>query len=159
WSPQSAIDRRQYVEQAKLQIPVFFENKDGGLGVSLGASSGGQWHALRDENDPAPLGQKTTTHIRIFWPGYKEFKRQIPIRDESRARNPITMAKFVAQVGRTLNTFLQVCELDSGRNDDRSKIWRIGPCGIQHSDIVVIGAVHVSAGSWMPILQLNRYVF
>jgi hypothetical protein len=47
-------------------MPVFFENKNGGLaGLSLGEFTDGQCHDLRDANDPAPLGQKTTTHIRI----------------------------------------------------------------------------------------------
>ena len=65
WSPLSAADIRQYVENAELQMPVFFEDKDGGLGLSLEASTDGQCHVLRDGSDPAPLGQKSTTHIRI----------------------------------------------------------------------------------------------
>jgi hypothetical protein len=36
--------------------------------------------------------------------------------------------------------------------------WRIGQGLIQRNDIIIIGAVHVSAGSWMPILQLKRYI-
>ena len=36
--------------------------------------------------------------------------------------------------------------------------WKIGAGGITQDDVIVIGAIHVSAGSWMPILQLNRYV-
>ena len=32
--------------------------------------------------------------------------------------------------------------------------WRIGEGGINPIDIRIIGAIHVSAGSWMPILQL-----
>jgi len=159
WSPHSASHRRQHIEMGKLQMPVFFEGEDRALGVSLGASVDGQCNVLRHANDPAPLSQKTTTHIRIIWPGYKKFKRQFPIRDESSERNPITMAKFLGQVGRTVDTFLRVCEVDSGCVDERSKQWRIGPGGIQRDDIVIIGAVHVSAGSWMPIMQLNRYNF
>ncbi|KAI9455810.1 hypothetical protein BJY52DRAFT_1121620 [Lactarius psammicola] len=108
WSPDSAINRRQNVEKAKLQMPVFFEDKDGGLGLSLGALIDGPFHVLRDANDYAPLGQKTTLHFRIVWPGYKKYKRQILIRDESSARNPITMARFVGHVGRTVDNFLQV---------------------------------------------------
>ncbi|KAN0131212.1 hypothetical protein V8E53_010916 [Lactarius tabidus] len=158
WSPYSVSDRRQHVEMGKLQMPVFFEGEDGALGFSLAASVDGQCH-FRHADDPAPLSQKTTTHIRIIWPGYKEFKRQIPIRDETTERKPITMAKFLGQVGRTVDTFLRVCELDSGCVNDQGKLWRIGPGGIQRSDILVIGAIQVSAGSWMPIMQLNRYIF
>ncbi|KAN0131232.1 hypothetical protein V8E53_010936 [Lactarius tabidus] len=156
WSPDSPVARRQNIEKALLQMPIFFEDKDGLLGLSLEASIDGGCHVLRDANDPAPLGPRTTTHIRILWPGYKDYKRQIPIRDESIARNPITMAKFVGHVGRTVDTFLQVCEVDSAFVDDR---WQIGPGRIQRSDIIIIGAVHISAGSWMPIMQLNRYIF
>ena len=36
--------------------------------------------------------------------------------------------------------------------------WRIGHGGINRANIRVIGAVHVSTGSWMPILQLNFFV-
>ncbi|KAI9465594.1 hypothetical protein BJY52DRAFT_594062 [Lactarius psammicola] len=165
WTPRSVGDIRQHVARANLQMPVFFEDKEGGLGLSLGALIDGQCHLLRDANYSAPLGQRTTTHIRIIWPGYKAFKRQIPTRDESKARNPITMAKFVGQVGRTVNAFLRVCDLDqeldfqAKKVGDQRKLWRIGSDGIQRSDIIIIGAVHVSAGSWMPIMQVNRYIF
>ena len=65
WSPHSASDTRQHVEMGTLQMPIFFEGKDQTLGVSLDASVGNQCHVLRHTNDPAPLGNKTTTHIRI----------------------------------------------------------------------------------------------
>jgi hypothetical protein len=65
WSPHSAVERRRYVERAELQMPVFFEDRDRGLGLSLEATLDGRCHVLRDANDTAPLGQKTTAHIRI----------------------------------------------------------------------------------------------
>lgn len=72
WTPDSAVNRRQNIEKALLQMPIFFEHKEGTLGLPLEASTDGGCHALRDANDPAPLGPKTTTHIRIvvsttFW--------------------------------------------------------------------------------------------
>ena len=37
--------------------------------------------------------------------------------------------------------------------------WRIGEAGgITREDVIVVGAINVSVGSWMPILQLNRDV-
>ncbi len=36
--------------------------------------------------------------------------------------------------------------------------WAIGTNGITPCHIKIIGAVHVSAGSWMPIMQLTGYV-
>ncbi len=65
WLPHAFVDRRQHVEEAKLQLPIFFEDINGRLGLGLGASIDDRCHALRDANEPAPLGQKTTTHIRI----------------------------------------------------------------------------------------------
>lgn len=64
WSPDSPVNRRQNIEKALLQMPIFFEDKNGGLGLSLGASIDGGCD-VRDANDPAPLGPRTTTHIRI----------------------------------------------------------------------------------------------
>ncbi|KAI9465592.1 hypothetical protein BJY52DRAFT_1220803 [Lactarius psammicola] len=58
WTPHAAIGRRQYAEGAELQMPVFFENKDGRLGLPLGASIDRQCHVLRHANYPAPLGPK-----------------------------------------------------------------------------------------------------
>ena len=37
--------------------------------------------------------------------------------------------------------------------------WKIGAGGIKREDVIVVGAINVSAGIWMPILQLNRNVF
>jgi len=66
WSPHASVDRRQHVEEAKLQMPVFFEDRNGRLGLELGVSIDDRCHAaLRDADEPAPLGHKTTTHIRI----------------------------------------------------------------------------------------------
>lgn len=37
--------------------------------------------------------------------------------------------------------------------------WQIGmPGGIAQHQVKVIGAIHVSAGTWMPILQIDGYV-
>ncbi len=65
WSPNSVLDIRKHVEKARLQMPVFFEGEDRRLGISLVASIGGRCHSLLDANHPAPLGQKSSTYIRI----------------------------------------------------------------------------------------------
>jgi hypothetical protein len=36
--------------------------------------------------------------------------------------------------------------------------WEVGAHGITQNHVKIIGAVHVSAGSWMPIMQLTGYV-
>src|SRR6267154_3476533 len=42
------------------------------------------------------------------WPGYDDFKRQVQIKDETPARNPITVAKFAHHIGRSVEAFLRV---------------------------------------------------
>ncbi|KAH9011528.1 hypothetical protein EDB83DRAFT_2420844 [Lactarius deliciosus] len=155
WSPHSAVERRQQVD---LQLPIFFENTDGRLGISLEASVAGQCYSLRDASYPAQLGDRTTTNLRIAWPGYREFKRQIPVRDETSAHSPITTAALAHRIGQAVDAFLQGRELDHGSSDDRRESWRIGQGGIRRDDVVIIGAINDSTGSWMPIVQLNRYI-
>ncbi|KAN0134027.1 hypothetical protein V8E53_008245 [Lactarius tabidus] len=159
WSPNTVTDKRQHVEEAVLQLPIFFEGIDGRLGLSLEDSAAGRCHGLRNAQQFAPLGQKSTTHIRIGWPGYKDFKRQVQIRDETSEHNPITISRFAHHIGRSVDAFLKACETDPVYPDNvKRNQWQIGSQGIQRNHIIVIGAIHVSAGSWMPILQLNRYI-
>lgn len=47
---------------------------------------------------------------------------------------------------------------DAQRLQGHDPSWWIGNGGITKDQVILIGAVHVSQGSWQPILQLNRYV-
>ncbi|KAI9434974.1 hypothetical protein H4582DRAFT_2100711 [Lactarius indigo] len=155
WSLRPITDRWQHVGEAVLQMPIFFEGIDGRLGLSLEAAAAGRCHGLRNAQEFVPLGQKLSTSIRIAWQGYKDFKRRVQIRDATSEHNPITIARFAHHIGRSVDAFLKTCGPDPDPTNGR---WQIRPFGIQRCDIIVIGAVHVSAGSWMPILQLNRYI-
>ena len=42
------------------------------------------------------------------WPGYNPWRRQIATRDETHARNPITLARFMKHVGTSVNNFFKV---------------------------------------------------
>ena len=64
WFPQGQGDWRRYVEQAHLQMPLFFTSADGSFGVPIVNAAAGQM-VLRGGNEPAPFGDKTTTKIRI----------------------------------------------------------------------------------------------
>jgi len=155
WSAHTAIDKRQQVD---LQMPIFFEGSDGRLGITLEAAAAGQCYTLRDATYPAQLGEKTKANLRIVWPGYKEFKREILARDETSTHHPINVALFAHQIGRTVDAFIQTHELDHGSSDERREQWQIGPGGIRREEVVIIGAINDSAGSWMPIMQLSRYI-
>jgi hypothetical protein len=52
--------------------------------------------------------------------------------------------------------FLENAQVDFENEDPR---WRIGDEGIQRHEIMIIGAVQVSSGGWMPLMQVTRYIF
>jgi hypothetical protein len=48
---------------------------------------------------------------------------------------------------------------EAQQHEGQDPNWRVGARGgITKEDVILIGVVHVSQGSWQPILQLNRYV-
>ena len=65
WAPHTVTDKRNHVEEAVLQLPIFFQCADGRLGLPFEAAVAGRCHGLVDAQSPAPLGNKSTTHIRI----------------------------------------------------------------------------------------------
>lgn len=65
WLPHSVTDRRQHVVEAELQMPIFFERSNGGLGLSVDDAVASRFHNLLRAQQFAPLGNKSTTHIRI----------------------------------------------------------------------------------------------
>ncbi|KAF8257746.1 hypothetical protein EI94DRAFT_1817033 [Lactarius quietus] len=157
WTPADDVDVRRHVESATLLLPIFFINRKGGVGFLLSDILRGCDRDLHNANSFAPLAGKFTTHLGINWPGYGYWKRQIPTRDETHERNPITLARFMKHVGKSVNKFFGECISKGYRATDPR--WQIGMHGgITPDEVKVIGAIHVSAGTWMPIIQLTRYV-
>jgi hypothetical protein len=126
WAPQGQGDWRRYVEQAVLHLPVFFVNTDGSLGVPVSYAAAGQM-SLQNAKEPPPLGEKTTTKIRISvcslyavdarfyhspllsqWPGYVTSEQQVQLRDQTPGRNFISLERFVKHVGSRVRQYLIV---------------------------------------------------
>lgn len=72
WAPENVNDYRQHVAEAILQMPIYFLQQDGVLGLSLDDAINGRCQTLRNPRAQAQLGGKSTTHIRIAvcsrWP-------------------------------------------------------------------------------------------
>ncbi|KAF8257741.1 hypothetical protein EI94DRAFT_1757067 [Lactarius quietus] len=154
WTPADEVDVRRHVEAAVLQLPIFFVNRNGGIGFPLQDILRGCNPELHNAGHFAPLGGRCTTHIRINWPGYRSSKRQIATRDETHDRNPITIGRFMKHVGTSVEKFFRVCSSQWYVSTDPR--WQIGTQGgITQAHVKVVGVIHVSAGSWMPILQLT----
>jgi hypothetical protein len=65
WFPDNVTDYTNDVAEAVSQMPIFFMQKNGTLGLSLDDAINGCCQNLRDARVLAQLGEKTTTHIRI----------------------------------------------------------------------------------------------
>ena len=66
WSPVNTTGLRHYPADAYLQLPIFFIQEDGQLGLSLDDAVQGNCGNIRDAQIQAPLGGKYTTTIRIL---------------------------------------------------------------------------------------------
>jgi hypothetical protein len=105
------------------------------------------------------------------WLGYNEWSTQIRTRDQTTAHSTITLETLAKGVARAVFRFLEVStylhvtygksrltsEQDATGQLSQYTEWRVGgDRGITRNDIIIIGLIHVSQGSWQPILQLNR---
>jgi len=91
----------------------------------------GRDHDLHNRDSQASLGGRSTTHIRVNWPGYAYWRRQIPTRDKTYLRNPITVGRFMRHVGTSVNSFMNHCSRCSrsrSRLAPRAPHHHAGPC-------------------------------
>ena len=65
WYPKNENEGRKHVDEAVLQMPIFYVQQDGSLGISLDDAINGRCHTLRDARTQTQFGGKTTTYIRI----------------------------------------------------------------------------------------------
>jgi hypothetical protein len=65
WTPAGGVNMRRHVEDATLQLPIFFINRNGGVGFRLPDILQGHDLDLINRDTEASLGGATTTHIRI----------------------------------------------------------------------------------------------
>ncbi len=93
-------------------------------------------------------------------------------RDQTQQRNTITLEALAARVARAVCRFIQVSSpsvslqsffrlrsmQDCGGQQCMSPSWQVDRGGITTNDIILIGLLHVTQGSWQPILQLNRFI-
>lgn len=103
-------------------------------------------------------------------------------RDQTSDHRTITLEKFAKRVASAVDRFFDVSTPSSllfrflgglqssfnrlhfdwlqeaGRSEGQDPNWKVGSGGITKDQVIIVGVVHVSQGSWQPILQLNRYV-
>ncbi|KAI0255576.1 hypothetical protein BJV78DRAFT_1369259 [Lactifluus subvellereus] len=140
WRPVNPSDAQRYANSS-LNMPIFFVHHNRvTLGLHLIMAAAGDCTTLLGAGNAAPVGDCSTTYVRIKWPGYDDWSKQIMTRDQTSAHSTITLEKLAKRVANAVCHFLDV-----------------GANGIKKNHVILIGLVHVSQGSWQPILQLDRY--
>jgi hypothetical protein len=65
WTPADEASNRRHVEEATLQLPIFFIHRNGEVGFRLPDILQGDDQDLVNRDTEASLGGVATTHIRI----------------------------------------------------------------------------------------------
>ncbi|KAI0299036.1 hypothetical protein B0F90DRAFT_1631775 [Multifurca ochricompacta] len=108
WSPQNPSDAQRYAH-VPLNMPIFFVHNDRkNFGLPLLKAIAGDCGTLLGLGTAAPVGDCSTTYIRINWPGYGEWFTQIMTKDQTSAHNTITLEKFAKRVASAVGRFLDV---------------------------------------------------
>ncbi|KAI0062167.1 hypothetical protein BV25DRAFT_1856651 [Artomyces pyxidatus] len=138
--------------------PEFIIMTDGTIGIALDDAVTVAEGMLRDFDWPLLGSTRASIKVRIGWKGYDPWVNQIQLRTHSTAgdREPISRAAFVRYLASRVIKFLNEAER-AGPSNDADVEFRIGSRTneISSANIVLVGAVAVSQGSIMPLLQLR----
>ena len=151
------------------------------LGAEEAAPVGSSAHAQIRINVSSNFGvhnpEPMVTVCPPQWCGYVhlDWNEQISIQKQTQPRERISLEKFAMHVARKTLKFMEVFlillpdvlqetdvriyQIAKNKTDDSDQSpqrYHIGDKHIAPQDVVLIGTVQVSHGSWMPILQLNN---
>lgn len=152
WRPSQSGDQQRYVTSSPKLLPVFFLNTRGFVGLEMGHAYASSLSGLVNAAETAPLGGLTTTHLCLKWPGYPEYKKQIEIKDTHGLS--ITIGRLAERIARFVDRFIE----HHSNGGTIVHPWMVGPGRITKDHMYIIGLVQVSAGTWMPLLQLNHFI-
>jgi len=109
YKPHTTSDIKRYVEEVTLDPPIYFW-MDGPeeCGISLTDSLHGRTKRLRNRDKEVFEGRGPSVSIRLEWPGYRQWSRQIPTKDFKSPPRPISVTKLCKNVAKCVQRFIQV---------------------------------------------------
>jgi hypothetical protein len=156
YKPHTSSDRRRYVDEVNLEPSIhFYMQKPDEEGIALKDAMHGRFARLVQRDEAMFQERGPSISVRINWPGYQPWSRQIPTRDFRNPPGPITRAKLAKNVAKSVARFISE---HKGRQmeEDGDLAWLVGPGKIDVFDLVLVRLDHVSKGSWQAQLQLIR---
>ncbi|KAJ7281932.1 hypothetical protein C8J57DRAFT_85901 [Mycena rebaudengoi] len=158
YKPHTNSDRRRYVEEVDMEAPIhFWVENPSECGIPLSDALHSRVRRLLKRDETVFEGRGPSVSIRLEWPGYRQWSRQIPTKDFRSPPGPITRAKLAKNVAKCVQRFIQERH-GQPMEDDADARWRVGPGPnqIKLEDLVLVSIHHVSMGSWQPHLRLRR---
>ncbi|KAF5373259.1 hypothetical protein D9615_007457 [Tricholomella constricta] len=125
--PHTNSDRRRYVDEIELQSPIYFWMQDPEeCGFPLADALHSRVRRLQFRDEPVFEGRGPSISVRIQWPGYRQWSRQIPTKDFRSPPQPITKAKLAKNIAKCVERFLNTSA--SQRLEDEADLrWKVGP--------------------------------
>ncbi|KAF9650499.1 hypothetical protein BDM02DRAFT_1381798 [Thelephora ganbajun] len=158
WVPQ-----RQYALTAHHSTPahpIVFNVNSGEPGIRLSAALNRKFAHLRDRDDLVFESSKSPTiTMRLEWPGYMSWSRQVRILDSRSVRQSISREKLAYEVAKTVSAFAQPQNRKRSSAEGalcRDRTWDIGEGGLGLDDLVLVRVENVSKGSWQPQFLMHR---
>ncbi|KIM68015.1 hypothetical protein SCLCIDRAFT_13717 [Scleroderma citrinum Foug A] len=155
YQPYTEADRKRYITDCDLRPTIyFFSNGPHEWGIALEDALRFRLKNLQDKDDPMFEGCGPSVSIRIEWPGYRPWTKQIPTMDFKTPKGPITRAKLAKNIANCIRRFVEWAEKQSMEADADRK-WRVGRKYIKMEHLMLVSLHHVSKGSWQPQLRLR----
>ncbi|KAG1804518.1 uncharacterized protein BJ212DRAFT_1393525 [Suillus subaureus] len=157
YQPRGKTEREKYVHAANLSLPiVFYAEKPSELGIALEEILQKKSRRLSDRDDLVFEDGGQSISLRIEWPGYPSWNRQLSTRDYRKTRGPITKAKLAKNLATCIRRFTHEMATHRTMEVNSNPMWRISPHHIKFEDLILVSLNHVSQGSWQPQLRLRQ---
>ncbi|KAH7929126.1 hypothetical protein BV22DRAFT_1003454 [Leucogyrophana mollusca] len=158
YQPHTRIDRERYTNRASLSPPIIFFAEDPyEWGVPLEDALRGHLKRVIGREEPMFEDCGPSVSIRMQWPGYDAWTRQIPTKDFRVPKGPITKAKLAKDIAGCVRRFIDQMAGEP-IHEGADKRWRVGPRYIRVEDLILVSLHHISSGSWQPQLRLRRQI-
>ncbi|OAX38971.1 hypothetical protein K503DRAFT_865763 [Rhizopogon vinicolor AM-OR11-026] len=156
YQPRGETDRQKYVYMANLSPPIlFYAENPSELGIALEEIVQTESPRLCDGDDLVLDGSGRSISVRIKWPGYPLWNKQLLTRDYRKTPGPITKARLAKNLARCIRQFIK--KMKTRRMEiDADPVWKIGDRRIRFEDLILVSLHHVSQGSWQPQLRIRR---
>jgi nitrogen fixation protein len=155
YQPYTEADRVRYIEKADLKEPIIFKTTHPDQwGIPLDDALRAKMKNLLDKDDSMFENCGPSVSIRLQWPGYRAWTKQIPTMDFKSPKGPITRAKLAKNIANCVKRFID--EKEKERMEmEADRRWRVGTRYIRMEDLILVSLHHISKGSWQPQLRLR----